>query len=198
MERYLLAGLGNPGRAYREQRHNIGFMALDWLAERSGIAFSRLQGQALVATGEIAGRSVILAKPQTYMNQSGRAISALMRFYKLELEYLLVIYDEIDLPFGTLRLRDQGGSGGHNGMKSVIQHLGPNFARLRLGVGRPPGRMEAVDYVLQEFGRDEQRELGDILERAGAAVETFLRSGVVLAMSRHNGPPAAQELSDAE
>jgi peptidyl-tRNA hydrolase, PTH1 family len=186
-DKYLLVGLGNPGRNHRHNRHNIGFMAIDRLAERSGISLSRVQQKAIVGAGLVAGRPVILAKPQTFMNLSGNAVAALVRFYKIPLANTLVIYDEIDLPFGMLRLREKGGAGGHNGMRSIINHLGQEFPRLRLGVGRPPGRMEAAAYVLQDFGRDDAAVVDRLLDEAMEAIESYLRVGIDLAMTRHNG-----------
>lgn len=183
----LIVGLGNPGRAYSGNRHNIGFMLIDRLAAAHNITLSRLQNKALVGTGHITGRPVVLAKPQTYMNLSGESVGPLLRFYKIEPADLLVAYDEIDLPLGTLRLRESGGSGGHNGMKSIIRHLGEGFPRLRLGVGRPPGRLPAAAYVLQDFDPIEKATVDTLLDRAVQAVETFLQEGIVLAMSRFNG-----------
>ena len=150
-ERYMIVGLGNPGREHSQNRHNIGFMTVDRLAEEHGIALGKVQSRAVIGSGRIAGRQVILAKPQTYMNRSGDAVGPLVAYYRVPPENVLVIYDELDLPLGALRLRPSGGSGGHNGMKSIINHLGQDFPRLRLGVGRPAGRMEAADYVLQDF-----------------------------------------------
>lgn len=185
-EKYLIAGLGNPGKKHRKNRHNIGFMAVDRLAEENGIAMSRAQSKAVVGNGRIAGKPVILAKPQTYMNRSGDSIGPLVNYYRIPLQNVLIIYDELDLPFGALRLRQGGGSGGHNGMKSIINHLGQDFPRMRLGIGRPPGRMEAADFVLTDF-RGQEVEVADaLLNEATAAVETYLIEGVDLAMTRHN------------
>lgn len=185
---YLIVGLGNPGREYRESRHNIGFLLLSHLAERLGVSFSRLQSKALVTDGRYQDHKIILAKPQTFMNLSGQAVGPLVNFYKIPLENLLVVYDEVDLPFGTLRLRPSGGSGGHNGMKSLITRLGTEgFPRLRLGVSRPPGRMEAAAYVLQDFSREEAALLPEILDLAGDAALTFITQGIEAAMNRYNG-----------
>jgi PTH1 family peptidyl-tRNA hydrolase len=184
--RFLIAGLGNPGKDHRKNRHNIGFMTIDRLAEESGISMSRTQSRAIVGNGRIAGEQVILAKPQTYMNRSGDSIGPLVNYYHIPLENVLVIYDELDLPFGTLRLRAEGGSGGHNGMKSIINHLGQGFPRLRLGIGRPSGRMEPADYVLQDFRGAETEVAGALLNEAVSAVETYLREGIDLAMTKHN------------
>ena len=186
VDRYLVVGLGNPGRRYQKNRHNVGFMAVDRLAVAHGVNTSKLQHKALVGTGRVAGRFVILVQPQTYMNDSGDAVGPVANYYKVPASNVLVVYDELDLPFGTLRLREKGGAGGHKGMKSVIQHLGEGFPRLRLGIGRPPGRMDPAAYVLQDFGKDELPILDEVLDEAVRAIETYLRQGVELAMSLHN------------
>lgn len=192
-ERYLIVGLGNPGREYRRNRHNVGFQIVDHFAARYHMEFSRQQSNAFIATGNAAGRSVILAKPQTFMNRSGSSVAALQKFYKIDLERLLVIYDDIDLPVGTIRLKPEGGSGGQNGMKDIIARLGsPAFPRLRIGIGRPQGRIDPAAYVLQDFSPDEQTVISVTYERASDALETWLRDGIELAMSRHNAP-ALQE-----
>ena len=185
--RVLLVGLGNPGREHRQNRHNVGFMAIDRIAATEGIAVGRVQNKALIGDGRIADRSVILVKPQTYMNRSGDAVGPLARYYRIPPEQILVIYDEIDLPPGTIRLREKGGSGGHNGMKSIIQHLGQEFPRMRLGVGRPAGKMPPAAYVLQDFGRDELEYVEIMLDSAVQAATTFIQEGIDLAMTRHNG-----------
>lgn len=185
-ERFLIVGLGNPGREHRANRHNIGFMAVDRLAERYGISMGKVQNKAITGNGRIGAQSVILVKPQTYMNRSGDAVGPLARFYKVPPANVLVVYDELDLPFGSVRLREKGGSGGHNGMKSLINHLGSDFPRLRLGIGRPPGRMPPSAWVLQDFGKDESETANAMLDTAVAAVETFLSDGINLAMTRHN------------
>lgn len=190
--RYLIVGLGNPGRSHVFNRHNIGFMAIDRLAARHDIEMKRVQNKAIVGSGRVAGHPVILAKPQTFMNLSGEAVGPLANFYKIPLENLLVVYDELDIPFGVLRLREKGGAGGHNGMRSLIQHLGNDFARLRLGIGRPPGRMDAAAYVLQDFGRDDLPVVSDMLTAAVEAIECFVRDGIDLTMSRFNGPVDVQ------
>lgn len=184
---FLITGLGNPGRKYAANRHNIGFMTLDRLAEQYQISLGKVQNKALVGNGRIAKQSVILAKPQTYMNLVGDAVGPLALYYRIPPERVLVVYDELDLPFGSIRLRPGGGAGGHNGMRSLIHHLGPDFPRLRLGIGRPPGQMPAAAYVLQDFGRDDLPLLNDILDEAIRAVLTFLNEGIEMAMSRHNG-----------
>ena len=190
----LIVGLGNPGREYASNRHNVGFMTADRWAAAHGISFNKIQHHAIIAQGRSAAgggeRRIIIAKPQTFMNESGRAVGALLRFYKIPVEQLLVIYDELDLPFGVIRLRPDGGAGGHNGMRSIIQHLGGNqFARLRLGIGRPPGRMDPAAFVLQDFNRDETGELDTLLDRAGQAIDTFLAAGIAAAMNQFNPTP---------
>lgn len=182
----MIAGLGNPGREHSKNRHNVGFMTIDRLAAEHGISLSRVQSKALVGTGRIAGKQVILAKPQTFMNRSGDAVGPLASYYRIPVENVLVIYDELDIPFGSLRLRQSGGSGGHNGMKSIINHLGNEFPRLRLGIGRPPGRMEPADYVLQDFRGAELETADAMLSEATDAVETFLSEGIDQAMTKHN------------
>lgn len=188
--RFLIVGLGNPGRAHRDNRHNIGFMALDRLATRHGIDLKRVQNRAIVGSGRIRDRAVILAKPQTFMNLSGEAVGPLMNYYRVPPSRLLVIYDELDIPFGVIRLREKGSAGGHNGMRSIIQQVGHEFARLRLGIGRPPGRMDPAAYVLQDFGRDELPIVAEMLSTAIKAVESFILDGIDLTMSRFNGPVA--------
>ncbi|NLG99895.1 MAG: aminoacyl-tRNA hydrolase [Chloroflexi bacterium] len=185
---YLLVGLGNPGREYRENRHNAGFMVIDKLCKETGISLSRMQSKALVGVGTIEGKRVVLAKPQTFMNLSGQAVGGLVRFYKIPLEQVLVIYDDLDLPFGTIRLRPGGGAGGQKGVASVIQHLGTqDFARIRVGIGRPPGQRDASGYVLQDFSASEQKILDEILDRAAAAARVFVAEGLDIAMNQYNG-----------
>ncbi len=184
---YLIVGLGNPGRVYRQNRHNIGFMLIDRLAVRLNARMSRLQSKALLASAQRDGKKIILAKPQTYMNLSGQSVQGLVRFYKIPLERFLLIHDDLDLPFGRLRLRPGGGSGGQKGVKSVLQHLGTQeFPRLRLGIGRPDGKMDAAAYVLQDFHPSEDQLLSEILERGADAVFTFLDEGLDAAMNRFN------------
>jgi len=187
MSRYLIVGLGNPGRKYAGNRHNVGFRCVDHLASAYDLSLNRRQRQASVALGPILRRSVVLAKPRTYMNKSGHPVASLARFYRVPLDRLLVVYDDLDLPLGTTRIRPAGGSGGHRGMKSVIKQLGSRgFPRLRIGIGRPPGRMDPADYVLQDFSKDEETLLDRTLEQASSAIETWLAEGVDEAMSYYN------------
>jgi PTH1 family peptidyl-tRNA hydrolase len=189
-DRYLIVGLGNPGREYRNNRHNAGFMLLDRLVERNKwLGFTKRQGKALITTGQLGPAALVLAKPQTFMNLSGEAVSPLVHFYDLPLERMLVCFDEIDLPLGTLRLRPDGGSAGHNGMRSIIEQLGTEvFPRLRLGVGRPPGSKAAAGYVLRDFRGEDAELMALELDKAVDAVECFVREGLEKAMNRFNGP----------
>lgn len=188
-EKYLIVGLGNPGRAYQHNRHNVGFRVVDRLAARHGLTFSRQQNGALVASGSIADRSVVLVKPQKFMNLSGGPVAALVKFYRIPPQRLLVIYDDLDLPLAALRLRPGGGSGGHKGVQHIIERLGTqDFARLRVGIGRPPGRMDPADYVLQDFSAEQWPLVEEALERAADAAEVWLSEGIERAMSRFNGP----------
>jgi PTH1 family peptidyl-tRNA hydrolase len=185
-DRFMIVGLGNPGSRYRDNRHNIGFMVVDRLSERTDIEIVRLQKKALVGTGWFEQRRIILVKPQTNMNLSGTSVGPLVNYYKISLPNLLVVYDEIDLPFGAIRLREKGGSGGHNGMKSIIAVLGSGFPRLRFGVGRPSGKMEPAAYVLQDFQKEELPLVEEIIERSVSAIETYLIDGIDIAMTRFN------------
>jgi PTH1 family peptidyl-tRNA hydrolase len=187
---YLLAGLGNPGREYARTRHNVGFMAADALAERWGLRFGRQRARAEVAEGTVMGHRVILVKPQTYMNLSGDAVRPLLKMANLTPANLLVLADDLDLPFGRLRLREGGSSGGQRGIQSIIDQLGTNqFARLRVGIGRPPPGEDPVDYVLATFTASEAEELPAILDRLVAGVEGLIVGGLAAAMNLINAPP---------
>jgi PTH1 family peptidyl-tRNA hydrolase len=183
---FLIVGLGNPGRRYHATRHNAGFMALDHLARRLPAGTTRQRFQADLLETRDGDARVVLAKPQTFMNDSGLAVSQLLRWHKTPLAQLLVVYDELDLPFGTLRLRGDGSAGGHNGMKSIIQQVGSqDFARLRIGIGRPSAGA-TVPYVLSTFNDAERRDLDVILERAADAALAWRRAGIVAAMNEFN------------
>jgi PTH1 family peptidyl-tRNA hydrolase len=190
----LIVGLGNPGRKYAHNRHNVGFQCLERLAQAHGLSFrsgvlNRVKGRrakASLAVGKIAEARVVVARPLTYMNLSGQAVRHLVNFYKLAFEDILVIYDDLDLPLGTIRLRPEGGSGGHKGMRSIIEALGSQaFPRLRVGIGRPSGN-DAVSYVLSDFSADEQITLESVYEKVLAAVGLFLREGIEAAMNVYN------------
>lgn len=186
--RHLIVGLGNPGREFRMNRHNVGFMLLDRLAKEIGSAFRRRQAGSLVTDGRIDGLKVILAKPQGFMNTSGGPVSSLVRFFQIRIDHLLIVHDDLDLPLGTLRLRGSGGSAGHRGMQSIVTRLGSqDFPRLRIGIGRPPGRMDPADFVLKDFAEEETDLLEITLEKGLACVRTLLLDGLDLAMTRFNG-----------
>jgi len=185
---YLIVGLGNPGREYRETRHNVGFMLMDRLAVKLNAHFTRLQSRALVASIPYIGSKLILAKPQTFMNLSGQSVQGLVHFYKLPLTNVLVAHDDLDLPPGTIRIRPDGGSAGQKGMTSILERLGTDeFPRLRLGIGRPPGQMPAPDYVLQEFSKADLVIVSETLNRAVDAVLTYVTDGLDMAMNKYNG-----------
>ena len=194
----LIVGLGNPGLKYRDTRHNVGFWVVDELARRHGLGKARREKRAQTWDGRIGERRVKLAQPQTFMNRSGESVRALSDFYDIDRDCLLVIHDDLDTPFGSIRLRKAGGHGGQNGLRSIIQHLGSrDFARLRFGIGRPPGRMNPVDYVLQSFKGDEAIEARELVSRAADAVEVWLREGIEAAMSRFNGDAPRQNARPA-
>lgn len=187
---FLIAGLGNPGREFRGSRHNIGFMTLDRLAEKLGANFSRVKMNALMTAVRYGEERLILIKPQTYMNLSGQAVSSYLRFYKLPLDNLLVVYDDVDLPFETLRMKPDGGDAGQKGVRSIIDQLGTqSFPRLRLGIGRPSGRTPVSDYVLSEFRSDERELLPFVLDQAAAAALHFVEQGLDSAMTLYNQQP---------
>ena len=186
----LIVGLGNPGREHRLQRHNVGFMVVDRLAAAGGASFTRRKAKAQIADIRLASRRAILAKPLTFMNLVGQSVARLAAFYQVEAAGLLVICDDLDLPAGALRLRPFGGSAGHKGLRSIFDRLGTqDFPRLRIGIGRPPGRMDPADYVLQPFAHAEWEAMEPALERAVAAVEVFAAEGIEAAMTRFNGTP---------
>ena len=184
----MIVGLGNPGPAYRHTRHNFGFLAIDELSDALNIQVKRLKFKAMLGEGRFGDSKVVLVKPMTFMNESGRAVAPLMHFYKLPLSNLLVIHDDLDLPLGTLRLRPGGGTSGQRGMASIITQLGTQeFPRMRLGIGRPPGQMDPVDYVLKDFLPSEQDLLKIVLQRAVEASQTFITEGLTKTMNKYNG-----------
>lgn len=184
----LIVGLGNPGPRYAENRHNIGYQCVERLVQRHGLAPGKMMFKAMVTSGHIAGVKTVLARPLTFMNLSGQAVRPLLRWYRVELADLLVIYDDLDLPLGKVRLRQQGGSGGHKGMRSIIEQLGTEaFPRLRVGIGRPV-HGEPPDHVLSNFTLDESIVVDRALDQAVAAVETFIVSGIQAAMNGYNVP----------
>jgi PTH1 family peptidyl-tRNA hydrolase len=184
-----IVGLGNPGERYRRTRHNIGFAVADELARRWGIrAFDLGPVDALIARWRPAdGDPVLLAKPTTFMNASGEAVAGLLRYYKIEVPDLLVVVDEVQLPLGRLRARPRGSAGGHNGLKSIIAHLGEEFSRLRVGIGRGDARRDLADHVLAKFDKDEAAEVERMTTRAADAAEMFITSGIAAVMNAFNG-----------
>ena len=183
----LIVGLGNPGRDYSATRHNVGFMAVDELARRWNITNWKQKYNAEVAEYRLDGDVIMLVKPQTYMNLSGTAISELARFYKIPAHDVVVIFDDLDLPAGRLRLRTKGGSGGHRGIESLLTHMGSaEFPRIRIGIGRPPAGWEVVDYVLSRFAAEEQPLLTEVIGKADDAVEYTLKHGFTKAMNAFN------------
>ncbi len=192
MDVKLIAGLGNPGQKYKGTRHNVGFEVVDLLARRAGIAFESAPAEAIVARWRAS--DALLVKPLTFMNHSGQAIGELLRYFKIDVAGLLVIVDEVQLPLGRLRARARGSAGGHNGLKSVIGHLGDEFPRLRLGVGRGDERRDLADHVLAKFDRDEAAEVERMTVRAADAAEAFIASGIEAVMNGFNGgDPATTE-----
>ncbi len=188
----MVVGLGNPGPRYQHNRHNAGFQCVDVLARRRGIDLSRVQNRCVVGDGFVgagmARAKVIVAKPLTFMNASGAGVCPLANYYRIEPQDILVIHDDLDLESGVLRLRPGGGAGGQNGIKSLIQHLGTReFPRIRVGIGRPPGRMEPAAYVLQDFSAAEEEVFGPLRERVADAVDCWLADGIDIAMNRYNG-----------
>ncbi|NIV13433.1 MAG: aminoacyl-tRNA hydrolase [Aliifodinibius sp.] len=183
----LIAGLGNPGKQYAETRHNIGFMIVDKLANRLGVEFSKMQSNAMVTKARYLDHRLILAKPRTFMNNSGQAVSALARYYKVLEENILIIYDDVDLDFEIIRLRPDGSSSGQKGMDSVIKSLGTDkIPRLRVGIGRPPGKMPTPNYVLRPFSPEEKTVLPFIIDRAVEAVLEFIEYDINSAMNKFN------------
>jgi len=183
-ERWLIAGLGNPGPEYAGTRHNAGHMVADLLAERMGARFKAHRTRNDVADGRLAGVPVTLAEPRTYMNLSGGPVAAIAAFYKIPPERIVVIHDELDIPFGAVRIKFGGGDNGHNGLRSITQALGTNdYDRARFGIGRPPGRMDAATYVLRDFSAAERKELPLLIDRCADAVETLLSKGLAVAQN---------------
>jgi peptidyl-tRNA hydrolase, PTH1 family len=186
-ERWLIAGLGNPGPVHEGNRHNAGFMVADLVAARAGTRFKRDRSRAQVATGLLAGTPVTLGKPLTFMNLSGGPVAALRGFYKIPPDRIVVVHDELDLPLGTVRLKSGGGDNGHNGLRSVTASLGTrDYLRVRVGIGRPPGRMDPADFVLRDFSPPERAQLPELLERAADLVEVLLSRGVVAAQNEYH------------
>lgn len=185
---YLIAGLGNPSKNYEGTRHNIGFTMIDAIGEKFGIDVTTKKHKALVGRGIIDGMRVILAKPQTYMNLSGECIRQVMDYYKVDPSEFIVIYDDISLVPGGIRIRKKGSAGGHNGIKNIIAHLGTQeFPRVRIGVGEKPARMDLADYVLGHFPKEETETMTTAFKDGAAAVVDMMTEGVEAAMNHFNG-----------
>ena len=193
-DQWLVVGLGNPGPGYAGNRHNVGQMTLAELADRASATFKNHRANASVGEGRsfTGGPRLILAKPNTFMNVSGPPVAALLRFYKLEPSRLIVVHDELDIPFDSIRLKHGGGHGGHNGIRDIAAAIGTgDFTRVRIGIGRPPGRQAAADFVLRDFGAEERRVLPTLLADAADAVEQIAAEGLTVAQLRfHTKPPA--------
>jgi PTH1 family peptidyl-tRNA hydrolase len=192
----LIVGLGNPGREYRDTRHNVGFLVVDEIVRRHQLTWVMAPSQVpeTFTAKRFGPEPFMLAKPLTFMNLSGQAIGELLRYFKIDVADLLVVVDEVQLPLGRLRARATGSAGGHNGLKSVIEHLGTEVSRLRLGVGRGDARRDLADHVLARFDQDEDAEVERMTTRAADAAETFLTGGIVAVMNQYNGgDPATTE-----
>ena len=187
--RWLVAGLGNPGPEYERTRHNVGFRVADELASRLGAKFKRAKQSALLADARDGDDTLLLAKPQTFMNESGRALAGLTRYHDVPLERVIVVHDELDLPFGSIRVKLGGGAAGHNGVADVACAIGNGFIRVRVGIGRPPGRKDPVAFVLEPYRKAEEAEMPAIVDRAADAVLAVVREGVGPAQTFYNQRP---------
>jgi len=184
---FLVVGLGNPGKKYDITRHNIGFEVIDELARSNDIKMKKIKFKSLIGEGQIMGEKVILMKPQTYMNLSGQAVREAMNFYQLDIGQLIVVYDDIDIDVGKLRIRKKGSGGSHNGMRNILLQIkDENFIRVRVGVGKPKGQQALADYVLSRFSKEEQKVLIPIVEDSVSAIELMMKESVDLAMNRYN------------
>jgi peptidyl-tRNA hydrolase, PTH1 family len=185
----LIVGLGNPGDRYERTRHNVGFLVIDRIAARNRIAVDNRFCGAAIGEGVLEGEKIVLAKPQTYMNRSGAAVADLIRKYEIATDDLVVINDDLDLPFGRIRIRPRGSAGGHRGLVSIMESLGDvTFQRIRVGIGRPPEGHEAVEYVLGTFDPSEAERLDEVVQRAAESVECLVRDGIDRAMASYNRP----------
>jgi peptidyl-tRNA hydrolase, PTH1 family len=190
----LIVGLGNPGRDYVNNRHNVGFKCVDLFAHENGISLTHRRARSKLGTGKVAGTKIVLAKPQTFMNLSGEAVSALARRYKISSQDILVIYDDLDLPLGKIRIREKGSSGGHNGLKSIIAHLATqDFPRIRVGIVPPESsdttstpKVDAIEHVLSDFTDAEKTVMREVYVKVAAAIECILAEGIAAAMNKYN------------
>jgi len=185
---FAVIGLGNPGTKYRGTRHNVGFNTIDCLAERNNVSITKIKHKAIYGETQIGREKVLLVKPQTYMNLSGETVLDIYKYYKLPIENIIVIFDDIDIEFGMLRIRTKGSAGSHNGMKSIIYQLqDEGFHRIKIGVGRPTPGYDLADFVLSGFSKDERQIIDGTIERAAKAVEKIIIDGVNSAMNEYNG-----------
>ncbi len=184
---YLVVGLGNPGKDYRDTRHNIGFKVVELLAEKYNLKLNKLKFKSIYGETNIGGKKVILLKPQTYMNNSGIAVAEIARFYKIPSENIIVVVDDIDIEFASLKIRPKGSAGSHNGLKSIIYHLkDENFSRVRIGIGKKHPNEDLAKFVLSRFPKDDLIHIQETIEKAGDAVETLIKSGIDMAMNQYN------------
>ncbi len=191
--RWLVVGLGNPGPTYAGHRHNVGFMVLDLLAERVGGRFKAHKGRADLVEGRVAGQPALLAKPKSYMNESGGPVASLRGFFKVPVEQIVVVHDELDIPYGAVRLKRGGGDNGHNGLRSLTSSLGSrDYLRVRFGIGRPPGRQDPADFVLRDFSTVERRDLAYHVDRAADAVEALLTGSLEAAQNAFHADPGRE------
>lgn len=185
---YVIVGLGNPGKQYENTRHNVGFNVIDILAKEYGISVTKIKHKALIGEGRVGAEKVLLVKPQTYMNLSGETLIDIYNYYNVEMENIIVIYDDIDLDVGKIRIRKKGSGGTHNGMRSITKCLGSNdFPRVRVGVSRPRSGQDLADFVLSRFRKEEDDDVEQGLEKATKAVDVMIRDNIDLAMNKYNG-----------
>lgn len=184
---YVVVGLGNPGERYAQTKHNIGFITIDYLAEQHNIKVNKIKHKAVIGEGTIGGEKVLLVKPSTFMNLSGQSVMEIMNFYKVPIENLIVIYDDIDLPVGKVRIRQSGSSGTHNGMRNIIYLLNnQGYPRIRIGVGKQPDYMDLGDYVMTKFNEEEKPLIRDAVKNSALAVEEIVKNGINTAMNKYN------------
>lgn len=185
---YIIVGLGNPGQKYDKTRHNVGFDAIDLISEKHGIKVDKLKHRALIGQGRIGGEKVLLVKPQTYMNLSGESLASIVNYYDADIEKVIVIYDDIDLDVGKLRIRKKGSSGSHNGMRSIVKCLGStDFPRIRIGVSKPEKNMDLADFVLSRFSKEDRVFVDESIDRVVKTVEEIMNTDLDKAMNMYNG-----------
>lgn len=194
---YFIVGLGNPGLQYENTRHNVGFMTIDYLANKYNIDVRKLKFKSLYGQGEISGHKVMLIKPQTYMNNSGEAIRELRNFYKFDIDKLIVIYDDIDIDFGTVRIRKKGSAGSHNGMKSIIYQIQDDkFPRIKVSIGKKPEKWDLANFVLSGFSKEEVSILEDEIRLAAKGIEIILREDIDMAMNKCNSVKLVEDSNE--